>query len=843
MKRFLWFGILFLSASWLFFIPQFTIPDLIAGTLCVVLGTACIISGIWRSVQKQREIRYTVLLIPILLALVFVPFPYNLGLVVLAIGLLVALLSYKLERLQAIPLGMILTGVILLLQTIVFPLYVSFVSHGHRVDILSPVVSFLANLLGLHTSTNNGLLFVQTLQQTYPVTITWEKLGFSLFLNMFLGALFLFVMFYEKRKILKNTMIFLLASVLYILLRFIAILVLYLSTTQLSIFWNPLVTTLSFLPFTLLLLKLLPFKDLPEITLQAPSLRVTKKHLAILLIMFLLVFSFTGAFLFQDPGSIKNGRILIDEYHSQWEDTVRPLDTEWYGLLSTYNYYSWGQWLQHHYPVETNSNSLLTTDLLSRYDILILKCPTESYSAAEIQSIKDFVEKGGGLYLIGDHTNVFGMNTFLNQVSEEFGIRYKTDATYELGTGALSVYEPDRFFSHPVMRQARQFDFMTSCTLEPTSLSASVRLENIIIGNRLISEPGTYSTENFFRESIASPDSEFGYLLQAAAIKYGAGRVVAFTDSTVFSSFCLFTDGYPSFTLGVMEYLNRTNFFPSLNLILFIFSIILLVSLILLLRNVQKITIVWMVLFAGLLAFSMAAPLCSHLANVSYPLPIPQTDYTQVCFEQQHSSLNISLKPTSSLATNTNNYGTFFVWTQRLGCIPSLGPTLVDATGNADVIVIVNPIQPFTETDIQLLTIFFEKGGRLLLMDSIRNSQSTANELLGSFGIWITTTTTDQVLSYNESENSSQIPIGNITSPYLTITGGNQLLTNNKNEVYATMTEFANTATGDVGRLLVVVDSYTFSDAVMGGTFTEPTERQRRIYDTEFFLFNEILTT
>ena len=53
MKRFLWLGILFLSASWLFFIPQFTIPDAIIGTLFVILGILCMIGGIWRTVPKH----------------------------------------------------------------------------------------------------------------------------------------------------------------------------------------------------------------------------------------------------------------------------------------------------------------------------------------------------------------------------------------------------------------------------------------------------------------------------------------------------------------------------------------------------------------------------------------------------------------------------------------------------------------------------------------------------------------------------------------------------------------------------------------------------------------------
>jgi hypothetical protein len=435
------------------------------------------------------------------------------------------------------------------------------------------------------------------------------------------------------------------------------------------------------------------------------------------------------------------------------------------------------------------------------------------------------------------------MNTFLNQISEQFGIRYKTDATYELGTGDLSIYQPDHLFSHPVIQHVTQFDFMTSCTLEPTSLLASATMENIIIGNRVTSEPGTYATENFFRESVASPDSEYGYLLQAAAIKHGHGRVVAFTDSTVFSSFSMFTDGYPSFTLGTMEYLNRTNSYTYLNIIFVGIALLSLFVLFALLRNVKKIKILWMFLIAGLLAFSTAAPLFSYLTNVSYPLPAVQTDYTHVCFDQQHSSFNISIKPTASLSNNKNNYGTFYVWTQRVGCIPSLEKNLKDATANGDIIVIINPIQSFTEPEIQMLTTYLENGGRVLLMDSITNIKSTVNELVGTFGIWVTTNTDDHRVYRNISEIDGDSPIGNITSPYLTLSGGKRILIAYNNVTYASMIEFLNTTSGKQGKLVVVVDSYTFSDAVMGGTFTEPTERQRQIYETEFFLFNSVLKT
>jgi hypothetical protein len=841
MRRFLWLGIFFLSVSWLYFIPQFTVPDIPLGVFFIGLGILCIIAGLWNVSLKHLDIRYTILLIPLLGMLFLVPFPYTLGLMVLTLGLLISIPFYKRKALQIIPFGIMISGIILIVQTVVFPLYVIFVSHGHRVDALSPIISFVANLVGQRTSTMNGMIFVQTVQGTYPVTITWEKLGLVPWLNIFLGAIVIFILLYKRQKILSSTIIILLTSILYIILRFLAVLVGYLITMDLSIFWDPLSLMLSFLPLTLLFIKVLPLRDVQWDHLHVPPVRITKKHLLTFLLVYLAFFSFIGACIFQDPGELKTGRVLIDEYHSQWEDTIRPLDTEWYGLLSTYNYYSWAQWLGYYFNVMININASLTEDMLSKYDILILKCPTESYSSPEVQAITAFVANGGGLYLIGDHTNVFGMNTFLNQVSEEFGIRYKTDATYELGTGDLSVYYQDHLWAHPVMLHVPQFEFMTSCTLEPTSLLASIRMENLIIGNRVTSEPGTYATENFFRESIDSPDSEYGYLLQAAAIKYGHGRVVAFTDSTVFSSFSMFTDGYPPFTLGTLTYLNKTNSFVDIPLILLCIAILSWLLLFVLLRKENKFKVFWVFLVAGFLAFLTIMPFSAYLNAVSYQLPLANSDFTTVCFDQQHCSCIVSVKPTATFGDNKNNYGTFYVWTQRVGCVPSVQATLADAIAYGDIVVFINPTQPFTESDIQQITAYLETGGRVLLMGSIMNTNSTANELTSTFGIWCSVNIHDQALHSNGTEGLDNATIGNITAPYLTIVGGNPILNNLGNETYASMTEVLNKTTGTIGKLVVVVDSYTFSDVLMGGVFIEPTEQQRHLYATEFFLLETVL--
>ena len=46
----------------------------------------------------------------------------------------------------------------------------------------------------------------------------------------------------------------------------------------------------------------------------------------------------TMAMLWDPSGPRKQGRILVDEYHSTWERTDRPYDTNWYGQESGYNY-------------------------------------------------------------------------------------------------------------------------------------------------------------------------------------------------------------------------------------------------------------------------------------------------------------------------------------------------------------------------------------------------------------------------------------------------------------------------------------------------------------------------
>jgi hypothetical protein len=139
-----------------------------------------------------------------------------------------------------------------------------------------------------------------------------------------------------------------------------------------------------------------------------------------------------------DAGVRKHGRVLIDESHSDWEWTTDVFDTAWYGGRSGYNYYCLADYWSHFYQVETHREPL-TPALLANYDVMVLKTPTSAYAPAEVDAIVAWVRAGGGLFLVGDHTNVFGSSTYLNPIADRFKMYFRYDATYTLDYLAYSM--------------------------------------------------------------------------------------------------------------------------------------------------------------------------------------------------------------------------------------------------------------------------------------------------------------------------------------------------------------------------------------------------------------------
>jgi len=124
----------------------------------------------------------------------------------------------------------------------------------------------------------------------------------------------------------------------------------------------------------------------------------------------------------------------------------------------------------------------------------------------------------------------------------------------DLRTGGFTSYSPLPLFAHPIVANITNYKFATSCTL-----NVGLFVKGIMTGQGICSEGADISQVHFFGNMKPDPEDKWGWFIQCAAKEVGKGRVVAFADSTTFSSFSVLMHDNPEFILGIMEYLNRAN--------------------------------------------------------------------------------------------------------------------------------------------------------------------------------------------------------------------------------------------------------------------------------------------
>lgn len=808
-----WIALFFFSSSWLFTVPEFAFYHWV-GTVLVACGVAFGILAARGTRSDKIDPRYAVFLVPLVVSSILIPFPYSLGPALLALGLAAACLHH---RLSPAGMGISFSGVMLTVQGALLPLYFTLAARYHQTNVMAYLIGALLKLMGVNASIDDGIVSVQGVRQTYPFSITWEMLASFLVLEILVGGI-LIILLGSKRK--RMILSFVLVTLAYMLLRSVFMIFVFIDYDSMSLFWKPAVTALSFLPLCLLLVKLYPLERVPSL----PPLRLDKKLWSLAGAAFLGVSLFLGVWGFHDPGTRKEGRVLIDEKHSNWEWTTEEYDTAWYGEKSGYNYYSFYTYLNSFYQVERNFETL-SSELLSDYDVLILKTPTEPFSTEEVESIADFVAGGGGLFLIGDHTNVFGMSSFLNPVAGMFGLCFRYDSTYELNSGTLSEYRRPALLPHPAVQHMPPFLFATSCTLE-----APLSAEAVIVGYGLKSLYADYSQKNFFPAEPETPEMTFGLFLQAAAVRHGKGRVLAFTDSTVFSNFWMFMPGKPELALGAVEWLNRTNTSPDPRYLFLAGGLALAAVALYLVTRMSRPIAFLLILCAGLFAAALSSHAYMALNRASYALPQPRTGFTLVCFEQEHSNFALPDLLEGFMAGSEEKYSTFYVWNQRLGYVPSVRPTLEEALAEGDIVVIINPHMDLTAREMDDITKYVENGGRILLLDGAGNGNPTSNQLLQEFGMRI---------DYDPLGRATMRYAGDreltTTKRACSVEGGEAMVTTKAGQVV-----FAVQRRGK-GMMAAFADAALFCDAQLGHVGSVPSEYQREISELEFWILRGLM--
>ena len=171
---------------------------------------------------------------------------------------------------------------------------------------------------------------------------------------------------------------------------------------------------------------------------------------------------------------------------------------------------------------------------LSGADVLVLLFPDDPWTDGQLERIWDFVNEGGSLLVLGEHTtrDSNGSNRF-NEVLEPTNISVEFDsATFTIG-GWLQSYEA---IAHPatagIRDERNQFGVVIGA-----SLNIDWPARPLLIGKWGWSDMGDQGSDRaMMGDDIYNPGERLGDLILAAEQPLGKGRVIAFGDTSGFTN-------------------------------------------------------------------------------------------------------------------------------------------------------------------------------------------------------------------------------------------------------------------------------------------------------------------
>jgi hypothetical protein len=816
-----------LSASWLFGLGYYSHPDWLIWTLLLLLGLVLFVG-----VEIPKPLPRAMMLAGFLAApaAVLAPWPYRMGVLLFIVGALLCAAPIPRRWPQELGMTALAAGTVLLVQSLGILAYTALTARSHELpEPFAHSVYGLARWLGIDAAIDGTTVALHSMRQVHYLGATWELLVDPVTCSFLLGGVTLLAV--SRRRPAGSLRS--LASLLLVVALWLPVRAALLTATFMhralrtdygeppelvNQFWSPWVHLFLLVGPVLLVacfvqpLRPLQVEPIPKLTVKPLRQAVAAGLTAAAVVLA------TFGMIWVPSGKPKAGRVLVDEYHSTWERTDRPYDTEWYGHESGYNYACIYDYCGHFYEMDRLVTPI-DDDALSHCDVLMVKVPTARYEPNEIAAIEQFVDNGGGLLLVGEHTNVFNTGTHLNDIAARFGLRFRYDCLFDIDTVFTQLYRPP-LVPHPIVQHMPAMDFAVSCSLAPGWSRGRAAMRS----TGLRSLPADYHASNFYPQVEDRAEARYGAFVQLWAMDCGRGRVVAFTDSTIFSNFSTFEPGKAELMLGMLEWLNHQAPARYVSPTLIGLGVLLAV---IGRGSARKWAGSWLVLAAaGLLGWSGAVVGVRASHRAATPAPRPVRPFTHVVIDR--TVCDVPLSRSGFIAGGHEGFGIFERWMLRLGWFTSRRSA--DKAFSGDLLVFMHPSKPVLPEFRAALADYVESGGTVLILDSPANSASTANVLLHPFALSV--------------EHSAQIS-GTLEAPDgwpavtvdagCAVTGGTPLIRIGQTPVAATINHGQGTVT-------VIGFGSRFTDARMGGTGdVVPDERLRAVFELQFTLLRSIL--
>lgn len=686
----------------------------------------------------------------------------------LGVALLFGLRSQA-ARAAALPLAF-LTVARLLQRGVGYPLELASAS-GHAVDGAGRLVAWLLRACGQECEHAAGRIHLNLMPGLMSVGVTLERLEVFAFIDV-LVALLLYDLWIARSigHAFRHTL--LVAG--WMILRGALAILGYLLTVYHTPYLGPISNIEFWYSRTLALLTILPVALL--IRLPSPRSPPVSCSSSVVLLRAGVVVVFgaaVGALLSSDgPSTKKTGLVLVDEYHSEWERTDKRLDTKWYGRDSGYNYSAIFDYLALAYDVRRLAEPCDGKSLADA-SVLVLKTPTRPYVASEIAAIRAFVEGGGGVFLIGDHTNVFGTSTHLNELSHVFGVLFRYDSILDTETDFHVLFERDPQQWHPVVDRVPEFFFATSCSLQSEWLPLG---EAAILNRHLKSQCWTTDKNNFFPPVVNAADMDYGVVIQALARRVGRGRVVAFADSTTFSNFAAFLPGRREFFVDSIHWLDHSQWALFGRSWMVVLGAAVLAGLLLAALSLRDARVAACVLVLGAASFFGGQSMANAWRLAGYRHSRPSFARGEMLtFDAGLSTWELPIR--GFTRDEGSSIQILSQWSLRLGCFYRVTECIADGSGGGQAMVVGDARRAPSAAEVRALRDHVQRGGNLLLL--LRANQGGHwDAFLADLGV--------EVLGDGPRQGPVRLAERDAlrweVSPYLALRGGSPVLVNEAGE-------------------------------------------------------------
>ncbi len=231
--------------------------------------------------------------------------------------------------------------------------------------------------------------------------------------------------------------------------------------------------------------------------------------------------------------------LLYDESHEE------PEFERYYSILSRYLTGTGTR-------VDVLSALPITKEALNNHSTVIVSFPQKGFTEEEISSIVEFVQNGGGLFLVGEEYDYYHFKINLNSISTEFNIKFNDDeirdsknkplaSSSKLGESHFTIRE---FIDHPITRGLEEFVFYGSCSLKVNGKS------NVILKGSEYS----YSSEGYYSGGQFPP--------VLSVLEFGKGKVVCLGDGSILRDTFINEGNNQPLVLNIINWLSNEGDLP-----------------------------------------------------------------------------------------------------------------------------------------------------------------------------------------------------------------------------------------------------------------------------------------